>query len=86
MSVQGDNCASWEAPEVAMPDSESWVSIETVAEHLAVSKDTIRRWIKRGLPAHRVGRFWRLRLSEVDAWVRDAGAADQPDDSGGDGR
>ncbi len=74
MSGHGDNHASQEAPEDAMPDNEPWVSIETVAEHLAVSKDTIRRWIKRGLPAHRAGRFWRLRLSEVDAWVRDGGA------------
>ncbi len=60
-----------------MPDSEPWVTIEVVAEHLAVSKDTVRRWIdKRGLPAHRAGRFWRLKLSEVDHWVRDGGATD----------
>ena len=65
---------STRAQEVAMLDSESWVTIEVVAEHLAVSKDTIRRWIdRRDLPAHRAGRFWRLKLSEVDQWVRASG-------------
>lgn len=64
--------------EVAMSNSEPWVTIEMTAKHLAVSQDTIRRWVEqRGLPAHRAGRFWRLKLSEVDEWVRDGGC--EPD-------
>jgi len=56
-----------------MSNSEPWVTIEVVAKHLAVSQDTIRRWVEqRALPAHRAGRFWRLKLSEVDEWVRGA--------------
>lgn len=56
---------------------EPWVSVEQVAQHLGVAKDTIYRWREhRGLPAHRVGRLWKFRLSEVDDWVR-AGGADE---------
>jgi len=50
---------------------EPWVSLEEVAAHLGVSKDTVHRWLrKRGLPAHKVGHLWKFRLSQVDAWVQ----------------
>lgn len=50
---------------------EPWVSLEEIAQHLAVSQDTVHRWIrKRGLPANQVGRIWRFKVSEVDEWVR----------------
>lgn len=42
------------------------------------SHDTVYRWVQtRGLPAHRVGRLWKFKVSDVDAWVRDGKAADQ---------
>ena len=54
---------------------EPWVSVEAVADHLGVAKDSVYRWIDhRGLPAHRIGRLWKFKLSEVDAWVRAAAA------------
>ena len=50
---------------------EPWVSLEEIAQHLAVSQDTVHRWMRsRGLPAHKVGRIWRFQVSEVDEWVR----------------
>lgn len=61
----------------ARPMSEPWVSVDEVSTHLGVAKDTIYRWIdSRGLPAHRVGRLWKFKLSEVDAWVERGGAGD----------
>lgn len=52
--------------------NEPWVSLEQVADHLTVSKDTIRNWIKKGLlPAYRVGKMYKFKLSEVDQWVRE---------------
>ena len=55
--------------------TEPWVSVDDVAKHLGVVKDSIYRWIeRRGLPAQRVGRLWKLKLSEVDEWVRRGGA------------
>ena len=55
--------------------TDRWLSVEEIAEHLGISKDTVYAWItKKGMPAHRVGRFWKLQRVEVDAWVRSGGA------------
>jgi excisionase family DNA binding protein len=60
--------------------TEPWVSVERIAEHLGVTRDSIYRWIARkGLPAHRVGRLWKFKATEVDEWVRAGGS----DESGG---
>lgn len=58
--------------------TESWVSVGEVAKHLGVAKDSIYRWIEtKGLPAKRIGRLWKSKLSEVDAWVNAGGAVDR---------
>lgn len=55
--------------------AEPWVSVEDVASHLGVARDSVYRWIDgRGLPAHKIGRLWKFRLSEIDEWVRGGGA------------
>lgn len=66
--------------ERGLMSTEPWVSVEDVAKHLSVAKDSIYRWIEqRGLPAHKVGRLWKFKLSEVDDWVRQGGAGnDEP--------
>ena len=49
-----------------------------IAEHLGVVKDSVYRWIEgKGLPAHKVGKLWKFKKVEVDAWVRSGGAGDQ---------
>ncbi len=59
--------------------TEPWASVDDVAKHLGVAKDSVYRWIEnRGLPAHKIGRLWKFKLSEVDEWVR-AGGADAPE-------
>ena len=56
---------------------ERWSSVEEVCDHLGIVRDTVYRWIDgRGMPAHRVGRIWKFKLSEVDGWVRASGADD----------
>ena len=63
---------------------EAWVSVEGIAEHLGVSKDTVYAWIaKKSMPAHRVGRLWKFQGSEVDRWVRSGGASDDLATTGG---
>ncbi len=55
--------------------TEPWVSVEQIAEHLGVTRDSIYRWIdSKHLPAHRVRRLWKFKASEVDEWVRADGA------------
>lgn len=59
------------------PRAEPWVSVDNVAAHLGVRKDSIYRWIEsRGLPARKIGKLWKMKLSEVDEWVRARGAAE----------
>lgn len=60
--------------------TEPWVSADAIAEHLGVTKDSVYSWIAtKEMPAHRVGRLWKFKVSEVDAWVR----ADRADDASG---
>jgi excisionase family DNA binding protein len=58
----------------AVGSDERWVGVDEVATHLGVGRDSIYRWIEsRGLPARKVGRLLRFKLSEVDAWVEAGG-------------
>jgi excisionase family DNA binding protein len=51
--------------------AEQWVSVEQIAQHLHVMPFTIYKWLERkAMPAHKVGRLWRFKISEIDAWVR----------------
>ncbi len=60
-----------------MGEIERWMSLEEIAKHLGVSKDTIRAWIKKEtIPYHKVGRQYKFRLSEVDDWVESGESAD----------
>ena len=58
--------------------SERWLSVEEVADHLGVKRDTVYKWIRRkGLPGHKVGRLWKFQQREIDDWVRFEAARDQ---------
>lgn len=58
-----------------MQDTERWLSVEEIAVHLGISKETVYRWLeKEKIPAHRVGRLWKFKASEVDQWVMSGGA------------
>jgi excisionase family DNA binding protein len=60
-------------------EPEKWSSLEEIAEHLGVSKDTIRNWIKKGvIPHRRIGKQYKFKISEVDAWV-DSGKSAEVD-------
>ena len=56
--------------EAARASDEKWVNLADVAEHLSVSQDTIRNWIKSGkIPFAKAGRQYKFRLSDVDTWL-----------------
>lgn len=60
-----------------MEEIERWYNLEEIASHLGVSKDTIRSYIKKGtIPYYKVGRQYKFKLSEVDAWVESGQSAD----------
>lgn len=49
-----------------------WIGIDEAANYLGVNKDTIRNWIKKdnGIPANKVGKLWKFKKEELDAWIR----------------
>ena len=56
-------------------DADRWLSVDDIAAHLGVKRDTVYKWInRRHMPAHKVGRLWKFRKQEVDQWVRSENA------------
>jgi excisionase family DNA binding protein len=63
--------------------SDRWLSADEIASYLGVTKDTVYTWVtSKGMPGHKVGRFWKFKREEVDTWVRDGGAASSSDEVG----
>ena len=57
---------------------EKWVTLKEIQAHLGVGRETILQWIaKRNMPAYKMGRLWKFKISEVDAWVQSGQAADK---------
>lgn len=57
--------------------NEKWISIEEAAEYLGIKSITVRDWIKKGkgIPAHKIGKKWKFKYSELDAWVKSGQSA-----------
>lgn len=61
-----------------------WLSVDEIAAHLGIKRDTVYRWIDRyGMPAHRIGRLWKFKKEQVDEWV-ETGRAAEPNKKGRD--
>ena len=58
--------------------SDRWLSVEEIATHLGVSRDTVYTWVnEKGMPAHKVGKLWKFKATEIDAWITAGKAAEQ---------
>lgn len=57
--------------------SNNWISIDEAAAYLGVKPVTIRDWIRKekGIPAHKIGKQWKFKISELDAWVKSGKSA-----------
>ena len=55
---------------INFPNDEIFLTTEEVLEYLQVNLRTVYRLIKAGkIPAVRVGRQWRFRKRDIDAWL-----------------
>ena len=56
---------------------EKWVNINETADYFSVKPATVRDWIRRGkgIPAHKIGKQWKFKYSELDAWVNSGKSA-----------
>ena len=57
--------------------NDKWIGLEEAAEYLGVKPITIREWIRKanGIPAHKIGKQWKFKRSELDAWIKSGKSA-----------
>jgi len=54
---------------------ERWLSMDEISAYLGVRRESIQKWIvKNNMPAHKLGRLWKFKVSEVDEWIKSGGA------------
>lgn len=60
-----------------MQREDAYISLEEAANYLDVKPITLRKWIKNktDLPAHKIGRLWKFKRSELDEWVNSGKSA-----------
>ena len=59
--------------------TDKYISIDEAAEYLGIRTVTLRGWIKdrkKEIPAHRIGKFWKFKYSELDDWINSGKSAD----------
>ena len=55
---------------------DGWIGLDEAAKYLDVRKDTVRSWIKKtDIPAHKIGKLWKFKRSELDEWVKSGRSA-----------
>jgi hypothetical protein len=50
---------------------DKYISIDEAAEYIGIKTVTLRSWIKKkkDIPAHKVGKLWKFKRSELDMWI-----------------
>ena len=57
--------------------NDNWISIVDAASYLGVKVVTLRKWIKENkIPAHKIGKLWKFKKSELDEWVESGKSAE----------
>ena len=56
---------------------DNYIGIEEAAEYLGIKPVTLRKWLKQkpNLPRHQIGKLWKFKRSELDAWVNSGKSA-----------
>lgn len=58
--------------------NDMWINIDAAAKYLGVKPGTIRDWIRKekDIPAHKIGKQWKFKISELDSWVKSGKSAE----------
>ena len=57
---------------------ENYINLEEAAVYLGIKPATLRSWVKdpdNEVPAHKVGRMWKFKRSEIDEWINSGKSA-----------
>ena len=57
---------------------DNYISIYDAAAYLGIKTVTLRNWIKKkpDITAHRVGKLWKFKRSELDEWIASGKSAE----------
>ena len=74
---KNDAYRKWGGMRMDSLNAEKWINIDEAADYLGVKPGTIRDWIRKGngIPAHKIGKQWKFKCSELDAWVKSGSSA-----------
>ncbi|WP_342741811.1 helix-turn-helix domain-containing protein [Bowdeniella nasicola] len=59
-------------------EPDRWIGIDEASAYLGVTKDSIHNWIRSrelDIPAHKIGKLWKFKKSELDSWVKSGKSA-----------
>jgi len=60
---------------------EKWSSLKEITDYLGASRESVFKWIEqKDMPAHRLGKLWRFKISEVDEWIKSGKSSDKEED------
>ena len=58
--------------------NDNYINLEEAAEYLGMKPVTLRGWVKNpknDIPAHKVGKLWKFKKSELDDWINSGKSA-----------
>lgn len=71
--------ANWRGTIMSDILEENWIGLDETAVYLGISSVTLRDWIKKqdsnGIPAHKIGKLWKFKKTELDEWVKSGKSA-----------
>lgn len=58
-------------------ENDYYIGIDEAAEYLGIKTVTLRNWLRKGndIPAHKIGKLWKFKKTELDEWVSSGKAA-----------
>lgn len=58
-------------------NDDNYIGIDEASEYLGIKIVTLRGWIKSDneIPAHKIGKLWKFKKSELDEWVKSGNSA-----------